>query len=117
HPDDAERVSTNLRGLLSPSGPHQLEVEHRFLAPGGEVRWLLLRATTTVDVVGPDRNPLLTVGALVDVTSTLRAQQALAERSAILDATPDFVCITEPGGELLYLNRAGRELFGLGPDA
>lgn len=113
---DAEKVAEAFRQLLSPEGPGHIEVEHRFIVPGEEGRWFLLRASTTFETKDPSPGALLTVGALLDLTSTQKARMELADRSAILDATPDFVCITRPNGELLYLNQAGRDLYGFSAD-
>ncbi len=46
-----------------------------------------------------------------------RAAREQARLIRILEATPDFIAISTPEGALTYLNRAGRELAGLGPDA
>jgi PAS domain S-box-containing protein len=43
-----------------------------------------------------------------------RARERLA---AVMEATTDLVAVAEPHGRLLYLNRAGRQLMGIEPDA
>lgn len=43
-----------------------------------------------------------------------RARERLA---AVLEATSDLVAVAEPRGRLLYLNRAGRQLMDIEPDA
>jgi len=48
-----------------------------------------------------------------DVTERARAEESIARLVAILDATPDFVGISDASGRPLYLNRAGRRLAGL----
>ena len=42
-----------------------------------------------------------------------RVQAAHARLTAILEATPDIVISADPNGTLFYINRAGRQLFGL----
>jgi PAS domain S-box-containing protein len=45
-----------------------------------------------------------------------KSEEAGARLVAILEATPDYVGIASPLGQLLYLNRAGRRLVGIGDD-
>ncbi|MFZ5652902.1 MAG: putative bifunctional diguanylate cyclase/phosphodiesterase [Pseudomonadota bacterium] len=52
----------------------------------------------------------------------LEAQAAAAERerarlAEVLEATPDLVAIADPEGRLRFINRAGRDLLGLGQAA
>ncbi|MBI4886940.1 MAG: PAS domain S-box protein [Acidobacteria bacterium] len=41
-------------------------------------------------------------------------QQRATRLAAILEATPDLVSIADPDGRLVYLNRAGRQMLGIG---
>jgi diguanylate cyclase (GGDEF)-like protein/PAS domain S-box-containing protein len=52
-----------------------------------------------------------------DVTAERQAQAARARLVATLEATSDFVGTMSPDGRLEYVNRAGRRLLGLAPDA
>jgi PAS domain S-box-containing protein len=45
-----------------------------------------------------------------------RAEAAQARLTAILEATPDIVISADPNGIAFYLNRAGRQILGLGED-
>jgi PAS domain S-box-containing protein len=78
------------------------------------LRWLLTRCSTYFGEVGGKRVPMRTVGAMLDVTARRKSEQEHEQRSRILDATSDFVAMAEPGGNLVYLNRAGREFLGIG---
>ncbi len=49
--------------------------------------------------------------------SKTEAEEARARLTAIVEATPDFVATADPAGRVLYLNRAGRQLVGLTPEA
>jgi len=53
-------------------------------------------------------------GTTVDITARKLAEEGRARLAEILEATTDFVAIAEPQGRVLYLNRAGRELLGIG---
>jgi PAS domain S-box-containing protein len=62
---------------------------------------------------------LATVGARLRKQSTQRrqAEKPHALLIDILETTTDFVASATPQGQLIYLNRAGRRLVGLGEDA
>lgn len=49
-----------------------------------------------------------------DVTDRVRAEEARARLTTILESTTDFVATADAEGRLLYLNRAGRRMLGLG---
>lgn len=52
-----------------------------------------------------------------DVTEERRVEGMRSRLAATLEATTDFVGITARGGEMVFLNRAGRRLVGLDEDA
>ena len=66
------------------------------LSPGGEVTGFLAVAR--------------------DVTGRRRAVEMQERLIAILEAAHDFIGMAGPDGRILYMNREGRRLLGLGPD-
>jgi diguanylate cyclase (GGDEF)-like protein/PAS domain S-box-containing protein len=56
------------------------------------------------------------IAVVRDVTERLRAEADHRRLLTILDTTPDMVAIFTPDHQLVYLNPAGRELLGIGPD-
>lgn len=48
-----------------------------------------------------------------DLTPEKSRESRLRELTAIIEATPDFISLADPGGEALYVNRGGRRLLGL----
>ena len=56
------------------------------------------------------------VGHGIDITERVKMEAVNRRFAAVLDASPDFVAIADPNGRPLYLNRAGRELSGVGPE-
>ena len=116
HPGDVERFQEAMSKTLDPQTQAPFDIEYRWLHPSGETRWCVARSTTSFHHKGPDFLPRRTVGAVLDITSTLRAAEQLSQRSAILDATPDIVCITDPHLRLVFLNQAGRTFAGIATD-
>jgi PAS domain S-box-containing protein len=53
------------------------------------------------------------MGSFIDLTARKRAEEERARLAAVLDATPDVVGISDPSGNVLYLNQAARTMFGL----
>jgi PAS domain S-box-containing protein len=51
-----------------------------------------------------------------DITESARSQETTERFRAILEATTDMVGMADKFGRLFYVNSAGRELLGLGPD-
>jgi PAS domain S-box-containing protein len=133
HPDDltgiVERVAVAFTqpGVAQP--PYEFCVRHK------DGAW---RTLESVGQVRPDGQ--LVVNAR-DITERKQAEEALRqlnqeleqrvmERTAeleaalteskrlttIIEATSDFVGIADPQGQVLYLNRAGRRMIGLGED-
>jgi len=113
HPEDLGRFHEAMRCTLDPNLRSAFDVEYRWLHPNGETRWFAARSTTNFQAKGHEVKPQRTVGALLDITSTMRAAQQLAQRSAILDATPDLVCVVDPELRLVFLNQAGRSFAGI----
>jgi PAS domain S-box-containing protein len=56
------------------------------------------------------------VFSLKDVTEQVKAEEARTQLIEIMEATPDLVSSADPHGRILYMNRAGRRLLGIGED-
>ncbi len=63
--------------------------------------------------LGVDATPFGVVGLGRDITAREEARAARDRLLAILEATPDFVGISDPEGNALYLNPGARHLLGL----
>ncbi len=113
HPDDRQRFEDALSKSLTCLDSCAVEVQFRWLHPDGATRWFLARSTTSVRRKGETATPRRTVGAMLDVTSTMQAAAELSQRSEILEATPDIVCVFDPELHLVFLNQAGRTFAGL----
>jgi two-component system cell cycle sensor histidine kinase/response regulator CckA len=115
HPDDAAILEAAVVRANDPEGDGLTEAEYRWRHPDGSLRWLMVRGTTYFSEVGGRRVPVNAVGAILDITEQKSADADRRQRTAILDITPDIVWIAASDGKLVYLNRAGRALLGLGP--
>ena len=73
HPDDRERVAAEIARVHREGGAY--EDEHRLVGPDGRVRWISVRARTTVEGEGDARRPVRTIGAMRDITERKRAEE------------------------------------------
>ena len=111
HPEDsldhvASEFESQLRGekTLAPALP--------CVRKDGTVFCADVNATATV-IEGRKCN----VGFFTDITERRRAEQTQRNLIAILEATPDFVGFASGKDKhIFYINRAGREMIGIGRD-
>ncbi len=57
-----------------------------------------------------------TVALAAETSGRARAEETRARLIAILEATPDFVAMGQADGSVIYCNRAGRRMLGVGED-
>jgi PAS domain S-box-containing protein len=83
HPEDRERIAAAIRRAHDPAGDGTFDVEQRIIRPDGEVRWLVTRSQTVFEGEGDSRQPVRTVGAVLDATEWKRVEERLAEAQEI----------------------------------
>ncbi len=77
HPDDADLVDRAVKHALDPTSNGRYRAEHRVIRRDGSVRWIDTRSQTFFEVEGSERRQARTVGAMVDVTARVEAEEAL----------------------------------------
>ncbi|WP_024329911.1 PAS domain-containing protein [Thioalkalivibrio sp. ALR17-21] len=110
HPDDRERVDAAVRAGLA-GKPYDLHFRVR--RPDGDERQVHLRAAVELD---EHARPLRLVGTGQDLTEWFELEENQRRLIDILEGTPDVVAMHDPDGAMLFMNAAGRHLFGL-PEA
>ncbi|HEX2092371.1 MAG TPA: EAL domain-containing protein [Longimicrobiaceae bacterium] len=111
HPEDAPLfigAFTRLVRGIDPESALECRVQHR------DGPWRVLEMTVT-NLMGETELQGVVLNAR-DVTDRRQAEDARRQLAAILDATPDLVCTTNPHGHLLYANRALRRALGVQED-
>jgi diguanylate cyclase (GGDEF)-like protein/PAS domain S-box-containing protein len=78
--------------------------------PDGEIRWVAVNTGPMFDDDGVFQGA---VGAMEDITERTEAMRDSRRLTDIFEATHDLVAIADGEGSLLYLNRSGREFFGI----
>jgi PAS domain S-box-containing protein len=110
HPEDRPRV---LASLSRQVGGDNTEEEYRLLRSDGSLRWIWDRSFPIKDQSG---RVARIAGIAEDITARKQAEEGQARLATLLEATPDFVGITDLQGRVLYVNPAGRRMVGLGQD-
>src|SRR5690606_24248631 len=87
------------------------ELEYACGQPSDSQSWFRLMVTP---LKGSRRESAVVMH--VDITDLVRAKEASRRLAAILEATPEFVGLCDTEGNLIYVNRSGRELVGISPD-
>ncbi|MGH7460454.1 MAG: PAS domain-containing protein, partial [Longimicrobiales bacterium] len=112
HADDVE-ADVGLYGALRSGEIDSYRIEKRYIRKDGSVIWGLLTTSVARDEAG---RPSVYIGTVTDISEAREAVEAQRRFTVILEATPDFVGMTDAHGNAIYLNRAGREMVGLGDE-
>ncbi|MGC9504281.1 PAS domain S-box protein [Baaleninema sp.] len=104
HPDDRDR--TRIEADRIANGNDTIWFENRCLTKDGNYRWL---AWTTTSF--PDDNTFYAIAR--DITDRKLEELERERLAAIIDTTTDYIGTADLSGNLLYLNRGGRQLMGL----
>jgi len=79
HPMDVERVEAAVQRAFDPAGDGRFDIQHRIVTPDGSIRWLEVRSQTFFTGEGGARRPARTVGAMIDITARIQAEEALRD--------------------------------------
>ena len=64
-----------------------------------------------------EKGEVISVASMaLDITARKKAEKEQANLVTILEATSDFVAISNPEGYYIYMNHAGRRMMGIGDD-
>ena len=84
HPDDRERLYAAVQSAHDPTGDGNFRMEYRITRRDGEVRWIVGHARTLFVGEGPERHPVRTVGAEIDVTDRRLTEARLRDSEEVL---------------------------------
>jgi two-component system, cell cycle sensor histidine kinase and response regulator CckA len=111
HPDDMPAVQRAIDEHVAGNTP-AYEAEYRFRTKQGGWKWILGRGKVVERHA--DGTPSRMTGIHIDITERKQAEETRERLTAILDATPDLVAISNAELTTIYMNPAGRRLLGLG---
>lgn len=115
HPDDRERVIGVISNVFNTR--EDVQFEERIIRPNGEIRHLKSWGKLRLDEHG---NPLKMIGACLDITENINAQEALkiSERrfKTLIQEGSDLIVILDGEGKYTYLSPAVEKIMNAGPD-
>lgn len=104
HPDDVEATLNCMRSM---DKNRIISFENRYRCKDGSYKWLLWTST-------PFDEQHLSYATARDITDRKRTEAELKRLATILEATTDYVGISDIQGNIVYINKAGRRLCGFG---
>ncbi len=107
HPEDGDRVDRYSAELMATGSS---EVEYRFIRTDGSIRTIQARTRLIYDAKG---HILRMDGIVTDISDRKEAEKERERLITILEATPDFVGVSDANGGVLYLNQTARRVVGL----
>ncbi len=117
HPEDRERAEQAFFKAVA-DGAEEYASEYRIIRPSdGETRWISVKARVERDAAG---HALRLVGAHIDITDRMLAQQTLYESEQrfrlIADSAPVPIWVSRLDGKRAFANQAYLDFLGLGFD-
>lgn len=110
HPEDKDKRDAAYQAAFQTG---KLQYEARFIWDDGSVHWVKMLGSY---VYSPTGKPLRFMGISQDITPEIKAREEQQKLLSLVENSPDFMGIIDRE-ELTYVNRAGRDLLGLDPDA
>lgn len=116
HPDDRERFRARVLEATNEPG-WEGELEYRFRHADGSYRWLYSLERMEYDA---HSGPLRLLGYALDVSRRKAAEEALAQRDAMLqtiyEISPDMITVFSDGHKRAYVSPGVREALGYEPE-
>ena len=115
HRDDRENLENALQGILR--GEQSLDIEHRIVRPGGEVRYVRERAELHMKTNGHTLH-----GTVQEITEQRKSQEQLRLLDTCISRLNDIIMITEaasldePGPRIVFVNNAFEQHTGYSSD-
>jgi diguanylate cyclase (GGDEF)-like protein/PAS domain S-box-containing protein len=78
YPEDMDKFKEVVERAHDPGSDGLFDVQHRIVRQDGQVRWVLTRSQTLFEGEDEKRRPVRTVGAAVDITERMRAEEKVA---------------------------------------
>ena len=115
HREDVARVHELYEAAFDPDGNGRLDMEFRFVRPGGEVRWMAWSGRVHFKGLPAGRKPVRVVGICVDITERKLAESRL--RAAhdtfrhLVDRSPFGIYAVDADFRLVQVSDGAQKVF------
>lgn len=107
HPEDRERVTRQFAEAVRTGSRYSLD--HRIITGAGEVRHVHEEAEVIPAQAG---EPSKVVGAVMDITERVLAENLIQRQAALLDHARDTILVKDLEGRVTYWNKGAENLHG-----
>lgn len=114
HPDELESYQEHYQQIATATDGEILEIEYRLRHLDGSWRWFYSRDTVFRRNAAGQVTQI--IGTAQDITDRKQLEQEQARLLAILEASPDYIGIASPEGDILWLNAQLKRLLELPAD-
>ncbi|MFD0792915.1 PAS domain S-box protein [Mucilaginibacter litoreus] len=114
HPQDRQFVDNAVSQALDPERGGFYDVEFRTIgAQDKTLRWLRCKGKAYFNQQG---NCIRFAGTALDISAEIHDRDEQKRLITLIDNTSDFISLSDPDGNVTYINRAGKEMMGLSGD-
>ena len=114
HPDDKLMVHQAVIAAISPQSNGDYNIRYRTLNQfNGHVRWVHCKGKAYFNGDGPAYR---FAGTAQDITEEVKARRREQQLLSIVNNNADHMSIADMQGNLIYMNRAARNMLGVDPD-
>lgn len=85
HPDDMERLKSEIEKATAPAGTDKYATEYRVIHPDGNVRWLYIGVRVIFEGEGENRRSVIGYGTSLDITERKRAEEKISQMNKELE--------------------------------
>lgn len=116
HPDDRDRVETEIRVAHGRGGSGYLLTKHRVLRPDGTERWVISRSSTVFEKIDDGPKATRVIGCVLDVTENMKVENAASRWLTLFEASGfGLAHIRATDNTFVSVNRAFAEQRGYQP--
>ncbi|MEX1139190.1 MAG: PAS domain S-box protein [Bacteroidota bacterium] len=110
HNDDIMKTAAGFRDLLE-GREDQYQIEKRYIRKDGTEFWGRLAVSRLEE---KEMDPAFAIGMIENIDARRKVEESNRQLQSIVEGTTDLVATGDPNGRLLYMNKAGRMLLGIG---
>lgn len=114
HPDDKQKVTNAVTAAIEPGNLNSYDIRYRTIGnKSGKVRWVHCKGRAYFN---EDNIAYRFAGTTRDITEDINTQLREKQLMAMVNYNADHMSIADMDGNVIYMNKAGRQLLGVPKD-